>query len=600
MTEEQKKARKLSAESGHIKWVKDHCLRTYQNGEDYVFISYKSDDYERALDDILYQTCRKYGLRVYFDVAFDDGADSWINQFYDNMCNSHCKAMVAFISNKYYSSYATLLEMMARKTCAAGGDYEFDTLYFVPINLEPIMAFQSDGNTGLGTARFRDGRENHQAAKELQQFNMIFEELLEEDSKLKSIYRRCKDDTLYEEAAPGFREKGKPYLNVTQCRKLMKRVLPESNENDGSNKEFAEVIHDKLLNAGLGSVFIPDWPEQPPVPGPHPGSVPPPPPVEQVISLPAFLRKYNIKTFRKNTFQKFRLVGSGNCEKYGTEFFDSAYPLVWSFVQKVLKERGEAYVTQVIAQNAGKKNPPFITGQEHRERIERGDSVKYRQLDVPGLEGYSMCTFYGQYAWINDVLRRRIMDLGLSLEDFSLEYIPGKELPPEQGVSGIGKTTGAKEDEGPAGTGETAETEPAGPDTASGGITGPVDLGGQEAKQRKHTLAEGGYTFTIYGQRYEHSSLKNMMLTVFKSVLDRHPDMLDALVEQLRCLGWGSLIRLDAVPTTFRAGDSYTVDGREVSVGTSLGQGQVLSYIGRLMRMCGEPKENLIIDGYEY
>ena len=59
MTDEQKQARKISAESGHIKWIKDNCLRTMADNEDYVFISYKSDDYERALDDILYQVCRK-------------------------------------------------------------------------------------------------------------------------------------------------------------------------------------------------------------------------------------------------------------------------------------------------------------------------------------------------------------------------------------------------------------------------------------------------------------------------------------------------------------------------------------------------------------
>ena len=65
MTKEQKTARKQSAESGHIRWIKDNCLRTKDGCDDYVFISYKSDDYEQVLDDIVYNVCKRYGLRVY-------------------------------------------------------------------------------------------------------------------------------------------------------------------------------------------------------------------------------------------------------------------------------------------------------------------------------------------------------------------------------------------------------------------------------------------------------------------------------------------------------------------------------------------------------
>ena len=92
MTDEQKLQRKKSAEIGHIKWIKDKCLRTKDSKENYVFISYKSDNYEKVLDDIVFKACKKYGLKVYFDTAFDDNTDSWINQFYDNMTSAYCKA----------------------------------------------------------------------------------------------------------------------------------------------------------------------------------------------------------------------------------------------------------------------------------------------------------------------------------------------------------------------------------------------------------------------------------------------------------------------------------------------------------------------------
>lgn len=426
MTDEQRDARKLSAESGHIKWIKDHCLRTWKSGEDYVFISYKSDDYERALDDILYRTCQKYGLRVYFDVAFDDGADSWINQFYDNMCSKNCRAMIAFLSNKYYSSYATLMEMMARKTRKAGGDSHFDTLFFLPINLEDIVERTSDDNTGLGTARFSDGRENHLALKELEQFNKLFKQLAKKDDELDDFYdrayERTDDSTLYREGTQDLPEVGKLYLKVTDCRALMGRICPKSNANDGGNKDFEEVIHDKLLAAKRGSVFIPDWKD---ISGPPEPPVPPGPPVEKCISLPDFLKKYNNKTFKQDTFQQIRLVGRGECAKYSSSFYQSTYPLVWSFVEGRLKEQGEAYIQFVNERNAGSKNPPFITVEEQQQM-----KVAYRPLEIPGLEGWAMNKNYSQYDWVSNVLHKRMKELGLPLEAFSFEYVePGQALP---------------------------------------------------------------------------------------------------------------------------------------------------------------------------
>lgn len=255
MTEEQRLARKESAANGNIRWIKDNCLRTKDGKDDYVFISYKSDDYEKVLDDIVYNVCKKYGLMVYFDTAFDDDSSSWIDQYYENMSDDKCKAFIAFIDNAYYSSYATLLEMMSRKTAAAGGDYKEDSLFFLPINLEIIKDFTDGKNTGLGTRKFENGKINKNASLELEKFNEIFSEVAEYDKVLRTIYKRENDSQLYEEKTDTTRSYGKMYLNITQCRRIMERVIPNSNENDGKNKDFVEVIRDKLKNAGITTVF---------------------------------------------------------------------------------------------------------------------------------------------------------------------------------------------------------------------------------------------------------------------------------------------------------------------------------------------------------
>ncbi len=262
MTDEQKLQRKKSAESGHIKWIKDKCLRTKDSKENYVFISYKSDNYEKVLDDIVFKACKKYGLKVYFDTAFDDNTDSWINQFYDNMTSAYCKAFIAFIDNNYFSSYATLMELMASRTALAGGCN--GALTFLSINLETIKDLNEDEleeNTGLGTERFADGSINNHAGKELELFNELFSELVENNYKISNLYRRYKEDkpALYGEKTNSKNEYGKIFLKKSQCRAIMSAVMPDCNDNDGKNKSFVEVIYDKLKDY---KVFIDDWKDE--------------------------------------------------------------------------------------------------------------------------------------------------------------------------------------------------------------------------------------------------------------------------------------------------------------------------------------------------
>ena len=194
-----------------------------------------------------------------------------------------------------------------------------------------------------------------------------------------------------------------------------------------------------------------------------------------------------------------------------------------------------------------KKNPIFITAEEHQRRKEEKNPIAYRQLELPGLEGYSMCRNYALFNWVRDVLRRRMQELNMPLESFSFEY------------------------------------------KASSGIK-PIRLkGGSEQKS-------GFYNLTLYGQSYANLNLKQTMLTVFHQILDRHPEKLDQMLQELPCLAENQPIQLDARPSTFRQGEFHTVNGRTISIGTSLGRDAVLSYIRRVMLLCGEPEGTYTID----
>lgn len=492
MTEEQKKARKESAENGHIREIKEHYLRTMDDGDDYVFISYKSDDYKQVLDDIVYNTCKKYGLRVYFDTAFDEGSDSWIKQYRKNMNSIHCKAFIAFIDDAYYSSYACLMEMMARKTLMAGGDCNWDSLPFLPINIGSLSDILSDANTGLGTRRFANGKLNGHAEEELEVFNEIFREVSAFHLKLKFIYTCGKEKPLklYEEATSESPAYGEKYLTITQCRKIMETIIPENIDNDGTNKDFVEVIHDKLINKGITTVFeqTDEINQVTFVDGEKKttcrikeGELVPKPDVEKkegfvfkgwfvegtekawdfasdavtqditltaryekivispevkTISLKAFLKAYSNANFKKSTYRKFRLIGQGDASRFNTDFYESAFDLVWDFVMKLLSERGESFIDEVNSAHAENKNPAFINSECYAKR---DDQKKYRQIAIDSLNDYYMYRHYSQYDWIAVVLKQRIQEFGLDINDFSFEFILGDEtiiddggvLPPE-------------------------------------------------------------------------------------------------------------------------------------------------------------------------
>lgn len=509
MTEEQKKVRKLSAESGKIRWIKDHCLRTKDDNNDYVFISYKSDDFEKVLDDIVYNACKKYGLRVYFDTAFDENSDSWIMQYHDNMCDPKCKAFVAFIDDAYYSSYACLLEMMSCRTAAAGGDYKKDTLFFLPINIGTISDIVKSENTGLGTRRFSNGKINSHAKEELERFNEIFSEVADDIKEMRrNIYKRENQFELYDEKTSTSPQHGKMYLSVTQCRRLMEMVIPSKNDNDGGNKSFADVIHDKLWNAEIRSVFGPveeeetsavkplDDKKQEELPAPQGGKtsglVTPVEPCSGTISLKDFVKKFNNNNFKKDTFTKFRLVGKGQYDKYTTDYHDSAFNLAWAFVMQLLSERGIDYINNVTRMHPDLKNPVFITLDVYKTR---NDQNKYRQIEVKGLENYYMYRHYGQYQWVDSVLRPRLTEYGLPVDEFVFEYVTGSDILPELEAE---KMSAAE-------IGRTEETVVTVQTVTTGGITGPVTLSGGESVQK----LEGQFTLEDFLKKYSNKTFQS-------------------------------------------------------------------------------------------
>lgn len=200
------------------------------------------------------------------------------------------------------------------------------------------------------------------------------------------------------------------------------------------------------------------------------------------ISLQDFLKKYNNNNFKKDTFAKIRLVGDGEFARYSTDYFDSAFSLAWAFVMNLLSERGTDYINDVTRKHADLKNPVFITSDVYAVRK---DQNKYRKITVKGLENYYMYRHYGQYQWIDAVLKLRLTEYGLPAEKFGFEYIVGGEAPSHKPDIEVNITTaesGGKED------GKTY-----------GGITGPVTLSGSNGVQK----VDGQFTLAEFLKKYD-------------------------------------------------------------------------------------------------
>lgn len=241
----------------HVQFITNH-ITTHSSGEDYVFVSYKSDDWKLVLHDLVYELVTKYGLRIYFDGSFDDHNETWIEQFPENMEDPNCKAILMFLDDKYARSYATLLEFMYSQTDLAsiGGKQERKGLPVVPVNLYgPLKNPEnSEGkqDTGLGVDQFEDGSRNAMAGREKELFDDTFEELTDEKRK-------------------GFRElkswyKGKR-LNKRMCHEMTLKLLervgvsenhydPEVTDRDRYLKSVVNIIKDVAGESVFGDPAV--------------------------------------------------------------------------------------------------------------------------------------------------------------------------------------------------------------------------------------------------------------------------------------------------------------------------------------------------------
>lgn len=446
MTPEQKEARRISTASGRI-----HELRNVgKNGKPYivdkdagvpyVFISYKSDDWETVLDGIVYTLCKKYGMRAYFDTIFEENSDSWVEQFQPNMERNPCKAVIAFTDQAYAESYATLMEIMVSRL------HRNQTKQLVQVALSDMGEVADDDrdeNTGLGTQYFKNGTENKNWAKEKDRFDELFGDLCDNDSLYGDGALASKLRLNYKLRSGPYNERtknGRPYLDKYSCHEIMSALLSSSSEikDCGSAEAFADAIYKMLKGDSKAATAFDkemiDWPDKKPVaPDAHNAAISAKSPergnpimanlaaqpsASKLPTLREFLNENTKNTFQKGKYTAIALVGTDGFKNYSLVPVAKAKDLVIAFANARIAEMGDAYIQRVTAHENSPKNPIFITQEEYdRRKAGEKEQTQYEKLDC----GYYMNKKYGDYDFLANSLKKQVEALsekeGIALLD---------------------------------------------------------------------------------------------------------------------------------------------------------------------------------------
>lgn len=82
----------------------------YKNELGYVFVSYKSDNWEKVFKEKVFQL-QESGVRIYSDKNFDDENHPWLTTMEKNLKFATC--VMLFVSTEYMKSLPTLIELLA-------------------------------------------------------------------------------------------------------------------------------------------------------------------------------------------------------------------------------------------------------------------------------------------------------------------------------------------------------------------------------------------------------------------------------------------------------------------------------------------------------
>lgn len=547
LTEEQKNER-ARATAG---------IKTFDsNGnKPYVFISYKSDDWKIVLDEVVRYMVDNYGLRVYFDNNFDRDNDSWVNNMKNAIRTRKCQAVLAFVSKEYMRSYACVMELLMSRSRAT------QTKHDKKLEIIPIIV---DDSADVNAARSENG-----TRVEIKEWG-AYSELLEDTAACRWL-REPDMEGLKDKVEDRIRQKEN--LTEEDLSDVAAEILGSAHERRFSdNDDFAkerfysllketiercttDVFDPELIrsvsNVSEPAHVVPDKEEheEPDYVESEKEEVKEPELTTETYAASSEAEKQEgdqtSEESKEQHTKQFTITGDITFTLYGKEYTYNQSDMMLTFFAQVL-HRHQDYV----------ENLPDCKGMNCASAIDYTKNEN-RTADMPSYfricqyfkfdNGQGVCigTAYG----IKDKLKKMAMLLDICGEDSSVFSSKQVELP----------------------------------ETVSGNRGNSASI-----------------TYQIYGETFTSSQI-DMMGNIFHAVIERHPDMLEELADQIGCVAiddYGKLPK-DQRPAYFATLCVYDLNGKKYSIGGALGITEKLKQIAKLLVICGEDKSAVEVEGYD-
>lgn len=337
-------------------------------GKPFAFISYSHDDYDSQIVMNVFKKLYDRGYNLWIDIAnMPVDENSWKDSAMQALLNRECKCAVFFRSES----------SMIKETIAT----ELDSIKKLS-HIGNIITIDIWKDSELNAERYHEKILNDTSSgsyEKLKNCNKICE-IVKRDNKAIRLKEDKKNDinALVQEIEGELKNNG-----IELC--------SESEPTEAKTTELEE-IKSQQKDTELSEMVLSD-----------------------------FIKEYDRKSFKRDTFSKLKLVGKGVCAEYSTDFYGSTSELGWNFIRNILKNRKEEYITYTNQLHPDLQNPVFIDKKDYDDRKEKNKTYTYYR-ELNDIQGKYMYIQFDQYSWIGVFLKARIMDLNLPLEQFSLVF----------------------------------------------------------------------------------------------------------------------------------------------------------------------------------
>jgi hypothetical protein len=96
--------------------IKEYMKKKFDSQENYAFISYSHLDAEMVYPIVIGWLQKGYNIFIDIDFERQGSDDNWIKQMKKCLRNNCCTLAICFVSENYYFSYASMIELLTMRS----------------------------------------------------------------------------------------------------------------------------------------------------------------------------------------------------------------------------------------------------------------------------------------------------------------------------------------------------------------------------------------------------------------------------------------------------------------------------------------------------